>query len=70
MSKPGSQNFKKISWQIVGSTKFGRYPKISHEQTFNMIRADDFLVDYAGYKNILSLPYLKYNLHLLDSVPH
>jgi len=55
MSKPGSQTFKKVPWQIVGSTKFGRYPKISHEQTFNMIRADDFLVDYAGYKNILSL---------------
>lgn len=55
MSKPANQNWKEVPWEIVGSTKFGRYPKISREQTFNMIQADDFLVDYAGYKNTISL---------------
>ena len=49
------QDFQNIPWKIVGSTRFGRYPKISHEQTFNMIAVDDFLVDYAGYKNVAHL---------------
>src|SRR5271166_6040755 len=40
---------------IVGSTKFGRYPKISAEQTINMIISDDSLVPYAGYKAVLTL---------------
>lgn len=35
--------------KIVGSTEFGRYPKISQEQTFNMIISDNWLVPYAGY---------------------
>lgn len=43
-------NEEEIPLQIVGSTKFGRYPKISIEQTYNMIISDGFLVDYAGYK--------------------
>jgi hypothetical protein len=34
---------------MVGSTKFGRYPKISVEQTYNMIISDAWLVNYAGY---------------------
>lgn len=40
---------------IVGSSKFGRYPKISIEETWNMIISDDALVDYAGYKNVLPI---------------
>lgn len=36
--------------KMVGGNKFGRYPKISDEQTFNMMISDDFLVDYAGYQ--------------------
>lgn len=35
---------------IVGGNGFGRYPKISREQTFNMIVSDQFLVPFAGYK--------------------
>lgn len=38
---------------IVGSTKFGRYPKISREQTFNMLISDEMMVDTAGYAFIL-----------------
>jgi hypothetical protein len=41
--------------QIVGSTRFGRYPKISVEETFNCIISDNFLVDYAGYSAMLDL---------------
>lgn len=44
-------NFKRLPVPIVGSTKFGRYPKISSEQTWNMIMSDDWLVPFAGYKN-------------------
>lgn len=46
-----SENFQDLPLEIVGSTKFGRYTKISSEQTFNMIISDGFLVPYAGYEN-------------------
>ncbi len=39
--------------KIVGGNKFGRYPKISVEQTFNFIVSDDALVPYAGYKRVI-----------------
>lgn len=35
---------------IVGSSTFGRYPKISIEKTYNMFQSDNFMVDYAGYE--------------------
>lgn len=38
--------------KIVGSTTFGRYPKISIEQTFNMIISDNWLVPFAGHKTV------------------
>ncbi len=44
-----SSRFTEVPLNIVGSNKFGRYPKISIEETFNMIISDGFLVDYAGY---------------------
>jgi hypothetical protein len=47
--KGRSPTFTQVPLDIVGSTKFGRYPKISIEQTFNMIISDDFLVPYAGH---------------------
>lgn len=40
---------------IVGSTEFGRYPKISTEQTFNMIMSDDALISFDGYKSVAQL---------------
>ncbi len=45
-------NKQQIPLKIVGGTHFGRYPKISVEQTFNMIVSDNALVDYAGYAAI------------------
>jgi hypothetical protein len=44
-----------IPYRMVGSTVFGRYPKISTEQTWGMIISDDWLVPYAGYKKVLDL---------------
>lgn len=49
-SRPSSPIQQDLPLDIVGSSTFGRYPKISLEQTFNMIISDDFLVPYAGYK--------------------
>jgi hypothetical protein len=48
--KPSNSLTKDIPLKIAGSNKFGRYPKISCEQTFNMILSDGWLVPYAGYK--------------------
>ncbi len=49
-------NSKEIPLNIVGSSVFGRYPKISNEKTYNMFISDDWLVPYAGYKtSILNL---------------
>lgn len=44
-----------IPLDIVGSTAFGRYPKISLEQTFNMIMSDGWMVPSAGYKKIAQI---------------
>jgi hypothetical protein len=44
------QNFKKFPLNIVGSSVFGRYPKINIEKTYNMFISDKFLVPYAGYE--------------------
>jgi len=53
--KGRSPNFTQIPLDIVGSTKFGRYPKISVEQTYNMIISDGFLVPAAGYQIVSEL---------------
>jgi hypothetical protein len=36
--------------KIVGSNKFGRFPKQSSEQTWNMIISDDWLVPFGGWE--------------------
>lgn len=43
------QNFREFPLNIVGSSIFGRYPKISIEKTYNMFMSDNFMVPYAGY---------------------
>lgn len=40
---------------IVGGSAFGRYAKISTEQTFNMMISDNALVPYPGYKKKVAL---------------
>lgn len=41
---------KSVELNIVGSSSFGRYPKISTEKTYNMFQSDTFMVPYAGYQ--------------------
>lgn len=48
------QEIQEVLLKIVGGNHFGRYPKISQEQTWNMIISDNGLVPYAGYKNVLT----------------
>lgn len=55
MAKPGNRVFTDVPLQIVGSTKFGRYPKISQEQTWNMLISDEWLVPFAGYNQVQSI---------------
>ena len=43
------ENFKAFPLNIVGSSTFGRYPKISIEKTYNMFISDSFMVPYSGY---------------------
>lgn len=50
-----TEQVTEVPLKIVGGNNFGRYPKISKEQTWNMIVSDDGLVIYAGYKSVLSL---------------
>lgn len=47
------QNFEKAPINVVGSSIFGRYPKISVEKTYNMFESDGFMVPYAGYKTAI-----------------
>jgi hypothetical protein len=42
-------NFRQFPINIVGSSVFGRYPKISIEKTYNMFMSDTFMVPYSGY---------------------
>ena len=43
------KNFREVPLNIVGSSIFGRYPKISIEKTYNMFMSDSLMVPYAGY---------------------
>lgn len=55
MLKPLSPNLKPIPIDIVGGNTFGRYPKISLAQTWNMIESDKALVPFAGYRQQLPI---------------
>ena len=48
-------NAQKIPVEVVGSNKYGRYQKISTERTVNMFISDDWLLNTAGYKRLMSL---------------
>jgi hypothetical protein len=53
--KPGDQKYKEIPLKIVGGNKFGRYPVMSSEETFNMIISDGWNVPFAGYRNVQTI---------------
>jgi hypothetical protein len=46
-------NFESVELNIVGSSVFGRYAKVSIEKTYNMFQSDNFMVPYAGYKTAI-----------------
>ena len=50
MATPGSPKYTDQPLKIVGSTKFGQFPKISSEQTFNMTTSDGYFVPFPGFK--------------------
>ncbi|CAB4127667.1 hypothetical protein UFOVP93_5 [uncultured Caudovirales phage] len=43
-------NGQQVPVNVVGSSTFGRYPKISLEKTYNMFVSDEWLVNYAGFQ--------------------
>jgi hypothetical protein len=47
--------YTQVPLNIVGSTVFGRYPKISVEETYNMIISDNFLVPFAGHMQVATI---------------
>lgn len=55
MTKPGNNRQKTMPLTVVGSSTFGRYPKISKEKTTNMIMSDNFLVPSSGYKKQINI---------------
>lgn len=52
-------SFKQVPLNVVGSSTFGRYPKISIEKTYNMFQSDTALVPYSGYQ--VSIPSRYFN---------
>lgn len=46
---------QQVPVNVVGSSTFGRYPKISLELTYNMFISDDWLVNYAGFQKISNI---------------
>lgn len=44
-----------IPVDIVGSSTFGRYAKISNSKTYNMFISDNWLVNTAGWQRVLNL---------------
>jgi hypothetical protein len=50
--KPSTEINQQSPLKMVGSSTFGVFPKISQEQTWNMIISDNFLVSGAGFTNV------------------
>jgi hypothetical protein len=48
-----SPTSRAVPINVVGSSTFGRYPKISIEKTYNMFMSDDWMVPYAGYQKAI-----------------
>lgn len=49
----GVANSEQVPVNVVGSSVFGRFPKISIERTFNMFTSDNWSINYAGFKKII-----------------
>jgi len=46
---------EQVKVNIVGSSTFGRFAKISSERTYNMFESDSWLIPFSGYKKVLQL---------------
>lgn len=46
-------NAEQIPLNIVGSSKFGDFPKINLEKTYNLFESDNFLVPYPGWHKVI-----------------
>lgn len=46
------KNAQQVPVNVVGSSTFGRYPKISSERTYNMFISDEWMVNYAGFQKV------------------
>lgn len=46
---------KDVPLDIAGSNTYGRYPKISNAQTYNMFLSDEWAVPFAGYEQTTSI---------------
>ncbi len=55
MAKDSAARYKDMPLKMVGGTHFGRYNKISSEQTFNMIISDGWNAPFAGYKMVIPI---------------
>jgi len=52
--KPATAGAQDLPLKMVGGSNFGRDPKISLEESWNLIVSDNFMVPYAGSKSIVS----------------
>ena len=64
----GVSNAQEVPVNIVGSSTFGLYPKISIEKTFNMFISEEWLVSYAGWQKISEIPTIKQGRGLFHSI--
>lgn len=53
--KKNFEESTEVPLDIVGSSTFGRDPKIMSSRTFNMIESDGWLINYFGYQKALSI---------------
>lgn len=68
MIAPKLPQVAKIPLKIVGSNKFGRYPKISNEKVFNMFMSDGWMVSTPGHLKILDVDSLAEGRGIFTSV--
>jgi len=47
---PNISKGQDVPVNVVGGSKFGLYPKISDERTYNMFVSDEWLINYAGFQ--------------------
>lgn len=48
----GISKAEEIEVNVVGSSTFGIYPKISLEKSYNFFESDGWMINYAGFKKI------------------